>query len=170
MKLGKHFLALLLMAIIATAAYAQNGFTKRLKPQGWNVPSVENLERLREDKIAVDGYRIQQITYKLPKPPPFVFTPKKTRCEFQWLSIYVAAGEVFAVGGDCVQFAIDPRHRKFYFGGLGNFSFFDEDGDGKFETFISSGFQILFLPARLRRPEDLIPREPVPPPPAKRPI
>jgi len=164
---GKQIFALVLIAVIAGDAYAQDGFTKSLKPSGWKVPNVAGLKVLDEKSIAVDGYRVKQISYKLPDPAPFTFSRPNTKCEFKSISTYVAAGEVFAIGGDCVQFGTDPRHGKFYFGGKGNFSFFDEDGDGKFETLIRSGFPMVFLPERLRRPADLIFREP--PPPAKKP-
>jgi hypothetical protein len=159
-----------MIGLLGFNAHAQASYTKTTKPDGWKVPSVKKLEVLEEKTVDVEGYRITQVSYKIPDPAPYTLSPRRTKCEFRWLSTYSVAGEVFAVGGDCVQFSIDPRQGKFYFGGLGNFSFFDEDGDGKFETLISSGSAVIFVPPRLRGPMNLIAPDPIPPPPAKKPL
>ena len=152
----------LLFAAVSIGAFGQQSFTKKIKTAGWSVPKTEGLQILEKTEVDLGGFRVLRIDFKLTKPRPFVTLENGNKCELNSLSTYTARGETFGVGYDCIMFGHDPRYGKFYFGGIGNMSFVDDDGDGKFETRVSSGISMMYVPARLQTEKNRF--WPTPPP------
>lgn len=114
--------------------------------------------------IEVQGYLVEQAAFYLVSPKPFITLDNGAKCELRDLYEFSTAGEKFATSSSCVKFGIDRRFGKFYYGGMGTFTFIDDDGDGKFETRFSSASEILIVPQRLRKQINRVPTEPLPPP------
>lgn len=69
---------------------------------------------------------------------------------FRSLSSYSINGKIFAFEGYCVPLST-ANNRREYLGSIGRFLFFDEDGDGKFESRYSSLEMKIFVPDYLKR-------------------
>ena len=139
--------AIVLFGAAATIAQRPT-FTKSINTKGWKVPLLDKLESSNES-IDIEGISVERRSFLLSQPKPFIML-RREKCEFGWLVSYAIKGKVFAISGDCVKFGNDPRYGKFYYGGSRNFTYYNEDGDGKFESRYSSGFMPVFVPRRLK--------------------
>lgn len=128
---SKGLMALIAIILLSAALSAQRpAFTKSINTKGWKVPLLDKLESSNES-IDMEGISVERRSFLLLQPKPFIML-RREKCEFGWLISYVIEGTVFAISGDCVKFGKDPRYGKFYYGGSSNFTYYDEDGDGKF--------------------------------------
>ena len=139
-------LAILLLSADLTAQ--RPTFTKSINIRGWKVPLPDKAE-WSDESIDIEGISVDRQSFLLSQIKPFIML-RRGKCEFSWLASYAIEGTVFAVSGDCLKFGNDTRYGKFYYGGSTNFTYYDEDGDGKFESRYSSGFMPVFVPHSLK--------------------
>ena len=128
--------------------YSLNVFSQSLSYRrdqnvnGWPVP---NLTRLRTTTF--EGPTYTERTYSLGNSKPSTRLAKNKYCEFSHLFSYSYKDKLFAIDGTCVIFILSKGKvfskgkrgythfiSKEYMAAITRFTFYDEDGDGKFET------------------------------------
>ena len=157
------FIALNALAVISPAQLLP--YRSETNGRGWSVPLRKELKLTKRSDIKQsDGSVLLKKTYnaQLRQPSTLVEKFKKgtrissiRRCEFSWVHKYSVNGKTFAVDGTCVM--VDYQYArsngvlisiKDYLSGITRYTFYDEDGDGKFERRYNSSpgdkkFQIL---------------------------
>ena len=85
--------------------------------------------------------------YDLGKTLPNTKLDRKYSCEFTTLRSYEFQGRIFAVSGQCVVFSLSVSRNKHltitsknYMAAITQYTFYDKDGDGKFETRYNSDY------------------------------
>ena len=113
---------------------------------GWAVPNIKKLKVKRVSASEIGGGVFRKLLFEVAKSKPSILLSKAPEnddyCEFRNLQSYSFKGHVFAIDGACLMFSIS-RHKstngnktiviKEYLGAYTRYTFYDEDGDGKFE-------------------------------------
>ncbi len=160
-------LAIVVISALVTSAQLLN-YRSEIRDGGWKTPILNELKLTKESEIKqTNGSILLEKVYdaKARQPSNLLETKRAgkriisiLRCEFSWLSEYMMNGKTFAVDGYCgfVSYQYSRSHgslltMKSYLSGVTRYTFYDEDGDGKFERRYNSSpgdknFEIL-IPA-----------------------
>ena len=119
-----------------------------LKPKGWHVPDIKQLTVDHQSIELLNGVFVTKRTYKLGNSKLNTRTNTRTYCEFTTLNSYhLENGKMFAIGGECVVFSLAVTRSKNitvssknYAGAITHFTFYDRNGDGKFEARYNSSY------------------------------
>jgi hypothetical protein len=136
-------------------------FNEVKKKDGWLAPSVKNLPKSSSvEEISLDDLLVKSTRLDIPKEMPGNF-------DLYWLdkgelfvhsviasmrAIYTYEREkkVFAYSASHVPYSVDERGVKSYIAGVWLFYYYDEDGDGIFETRRANSPGALFVPKWVR--------------------
>jgi hypothetical protein len=127
---------------------------KALKQEGWRVPGIEEykkVSRVKERQVTggtvtqkvfeaearpvvdLDGTTVGNIDQKGINVSYQIAKKKKRLFDVRDFSTYEVNGRVFAYGVTLVPVAIE-KHTRVYVGAMYSLFYYDEDGDGRFET------------------------------------
>ncbi len=153
----------ILLFVFVILHFSGNAFSqeKSVKEEGWELPDVSTFELKSEINKEVDGFWVKVSEFDLEKvdkkPAIFLRSKKDTEnksemfCEVRKAKSFSIKDKIFLHSFQCVLFSIDEQtmsgkgifRSKNYYGAMVEFYYFDEDGDGKFETRYSiSGMEI----------------------------
>lgn len=140
---------LMTFAVCATAQLLS--YRSELKENGWQVPLLNELP-LKEslEMKRPDGVDVLKRTHnaQIRRPSTLIGMTKTNtgriteirRCEFSWSYAYSVKGKTFAIDGSCgfVSYQYFRSNGQLHWiestlAGITRYTFYDEDGDGKFE-------------------------------------
>ena len=148
---GFHFAAASLLAwLLLTASAASQARTDdpEIEPKGWKVPDLRQLSVKRQASELWEGRSIKRLDFDVKNRKPNIQISEDLFCEFTTLSSFVFKKRTFAISGECQFFGIDTLDlsgkyaatSKTYAAALTHYTFYDKDGDGKFEARYNSAF------------------------------
>ena len=139
------------IALLASFALSQTpaGWSLEIAKKGWSVPMVKSLQVEETTELDVKGQKVTQYLYRLVDPKPVVHLTKYVSCEFNSLVGLAINGKVFAIGGTCYHYG-NSQYGKISLAAVTTFTYYDEDGDGKFETKYQTPLIKVYVPERLR--------------------
>lgn len=132
-----------------------NYLNKIIRAEGWEIPNLENEKQKIEGEIQKDGFIVKLTSIKLSRSDilqklDFYSLNKEdntlkvstTECDLRALESHSVNGKVFAYRLACTPFSFGDAVNngelvgkvKYYQGLSIQYFYFDEDGDGKFET------------------------------------
>lgn len=136
-------------------------FNRVKKREGWLTPEITKLQKT----ISTKGMLIDDIAVKVTRLEP----PEETSGHFDvyWLDrggllvhsvtasiqaifSYEHEKKVFAYSASYVPYVVEEHGTRSYAGGIFTFYYYDEDGDGVFETRYSNTPSALFVPKWVR--------------------
>jgi hypothetical protein len=162
-------LQLILVLLFALSAYsvavAQEPLKitppeKQINESGWQVPDLTSFKISYTTETEIEGVKVSVTHYDLGSPKPVVEIAPGKECEVRSTSAFAVEVFTFAISSSCVLFGVDPRYGKFYIGAEFIWTFYDEDGDGIFESKVAD--PKIIVPEYLRK---RFGPEPLPPPP-----
>lgn len=143
------------VVVIVTCAVTSTAqllaYRSELKENGWQVPRFHELLLKESSEIKLpDGEVVHKKMYnaQVRRPSTLLATTRTPRgriteirrCEFSWLYAYSVKGRIFALDGSCgfVYYQYFRSRGELHtiegsLGGVTRYTFYDEDGDGKFE-------------------------------------
>jgi hypothetical protein len=126
---------------------------KTVQRNGWDVPDLSNEKTKDQDIVQTDGVAVNRTLYLLEKKISYSFDyyysnqeDKSLKietypCDIESIVSYRTNNKTFAYSFNCIPFGITTVKKdgktyeaKGYIGLMLTFLYFDEDGDGKFET------------------------------------
>lgn len=146
-------LFLFLIFSFATVAQTKNDFNKSIKKNGWVIPEIAKLNKLSESQPDINGFAATSREFDFADKKLNLELNKITVCEIRKGISYTFNEKNFAYEFQCVPFSKARYDRKTkswspssYLGALAKFIFYDDDGDGKFETRYNSWKMPLYIP------------------------
>jgi hypothetical protein len=125
-------------------------YRSEVREKGWAVPDLSSIKLMRTEKISrTDGSILLRDVYDGQRHRPSTLLEIRKqgkrityilRCEFDWIDAYRMSGQTFAVDGHCGF--VYTQYSRFKgtllsetgsLAGITRYTFYDEDGDGKFE-------------------------------------
>lgn len=161
--------SLILLAIGSPSINSQLlPFRSEDNAKGWKVPKLQNLKVLKISENDIEGGMLRKQSFDVSKLELSTVLrttlEREEYCEFRNLQAYSFNEKVFAISGGCVIVHISilkstkgnkTLRVKDYMSGYTQYTFYDEDGDGKFERRYNSSpgnkdFNIL-IPAWVKK-------------------
>ncbi len=114
---------------------------KEVNTKGWKTPRLDRLTKSKEIVSKSNDDTISETKFSIKRGDASTWLRKDLYCEFRNLSSFASLGKIFAVRGDCVVFSTQVSksgHYRFttktYAAAITHYTFYDEDGDGTFES------------------------------------
>lgn len=140
--LSKAALFLLMLAVSTDAQLLP--YPRDVNVVGWKVPAIRGSHLISTADLLLEGKAILKREFRADKNLPHALVDRNKRyyCEFAYFTTYSIKEKIFAIDGDCVMISFTPvtssKGERFvvkdYFSGMTRYIFYDENGDGKFES------------------------------------
>jgi hypothetical protein len=169
MKLTDPFNSLPLLIVLTFCSFAQAPLqnveslvlNEVKKKDGWLTPEIRNLPKIKSaEEILIDGLSVKKTRLDIPKDAPGNFDlywldkgklfVHSVTASMRSLTSYEHEKKIFAYSASYVPYIVDDRYGKTYAGGMWIFYYYDEDGDGIFETRHPNEPGALFVPKWVR--------------------
>ena len=138
---------LVFWAVPCTSVGQSARHDQEIQPNGWRVPNIQRLKVTNEAVEDHEGRTVRRRDYLLGRTKPVTRIGKNHYCEFATLSGYQYRGKTFAISGQCGCFKLDVSrlkkytvYEKSYAACVTNYTFYDQDGDGRFESRYNSTY------------------------------